>query len=170
MAKQEFTSAKTSINKTRLPSVFTKALKMDLFEGVNVDIGGGKFDNVNELLKTQGKENVVLDKFNRSKEHNTAIELRFETDKADTGTISNVLNVIQEASIRSEVIAKAKSLVKQGGKVLISVYEGDKSGTGKQSGCDQWQENRNTDTYMGEIKRHFSHVEMKNNIIIALDK
>lgn len=35
--------------------------------------------------------------------------------------------------------------------LLITVYEGDRSGTGRQTAADSWQENRRTADYMDEI-------------------
>ena len=35
--------------------------------------------------------------------------------------------------------------------ILITVYEGDGSGTGRQTAADSWQENRRTADYMDEI-------------------
>lgn len=35
--------------------------------------------------------------------------------------------------------------------LLITVYEGDGSGTGRQTAADSWQENRRTADYMDEI-------------------
>ena len=39
-------------------------------EGMNLDIGGGKYDSVTEMYSEHGAENVVYDPFNRSAEHN----------------------------------------------------------------------------------------------------
>lgn len=35
--------------------------------------------------------------------------------------------------------------------ILVTVYEGDGSGQGRQTGADSWQENRRTADYVGEI-------------------
>lgn len=53
----------------------------------------------------------------------------------------------QEAA-RADVVQLAGS---KADTVLITVYEGDRSGTGRQTAADSWQENRATADYMKEI-------------------
>jgi hypothetical protein len=64
--KQEYTSEKTS--RKQIPKLFRK-IKLT---GVNLDIGGGKYDLVQE---TYGHEftNLVYDPFNRSETHNQEV-------------------------------------------------------------------------------------------------
>ena len=40
----------------------------------------------------------------------------------------------------------------------MSVYEGDNSGAGRQSGEDYWQENRRTQDYVNEVNAVFKNV------------
>lgn len=54
--KQAVSSAATSINKSKLPASVNRLLKEQAFVkgGINVDIGGGKFDNMTDRLKQDG--------------------------------------------------------------------------------------------------------------------
>ena len=59
---QNYTSANTSINSTKVPAVFRKA---DFCKGtVNLDMGGGKYDTATEYLEGKGVENLILDPYN----------------------------------------------------------------------------------------------------------
>lgn len=60
---QVYTSEKTSRN--QLPRLFKKIEK---WEGVNLDLGGGKYDQVQNYFNEKGFkcENLVYDPFNRS--------------------------------------------------------------------------------------------------------
>ncbi|MEA4947046.1 MAG: LPD38 domain-containing protein [Oscillospiraceae bacterium] len=161
---QSVGSGGTSINKSKLPAVFS--LVDDWKPGsVNLDLGGGKFDNAAEYLSGRGVKSYVLDKYNRTPEHNAEIARLTEEGKSDTVTISNVLNVIKEQSGRDEVLANAADAVKPGGTVYITVYEGNKSGTGKYTQFNKatkepasWQENRLTISYLKEVRKYFSDV------------
>ena len=51
----------------------------------------------------------------------------------DTITLSNVLNVIKEKRIRYHIVRKCLSLLKPGGTIYISVYEGDRSKVGRKT-------------------------------------
>ena len=126
--EQQYSSAATSINSSKLPAVF----KMVDFErgSVNLDYGGGKFDNAAEYLSSQyGATNLVYDKYNRTSEHNREVlSLVRKNGGADTVTCSNVLNVIAEEPERLAVLRNCKRFLKPGGKCYITVYEGNGSG------------------------------------------
>lgn len=62
--------------------------------------------------------------------------------------ISNVLNVIDSKAARGDAVRLAAT---KAAALLITVYEGDGSGTGRQTAADSWQENRRTADYMDEI-------------------
>lgn len=163
--KQEKTSAATSINSKKLPVLYGK---VDFEPNtVNLDIGGGKFDNVTEYLAQKGVKNYIYDPYNRSAEHNAMAASMTEEGKSDTVTISNVLNVIDSLDGRKQVLENAVDAVKPNGTVYITVYEGNGSGVAKNTGLDQFQLNRKTRDYLPEVKRYFADVEVKNNVIIA---
>lgn len=159
---QKFTSAKTSINKNRIPVLFSK---VD-FTGVEsiLDYGGGKFDNTKNLFQSKGKKFFVYDKFNRSEKHNESV-LRAVQGGVDIVTCSNVLNVIDSHTARLQVIKDCYNYTKD--KAVFTVYEGDKTGIGRSTQKDCFQLNRKTKDYLEEISSVFSKVEIKNNVIYA---
>ncbi len=157
--KQEFSSKSTSINKNKVPTVFKKIIwKSGSF---NLDIGGGRYDTASEYLKSFGAENRIYDKFNRSEAENS-----FALNKTDydTATISNVLNVIKEREIWMDLAELAFDHLKPGGKLYITVYEGDRSSVGRKSKKDCWQNNLLVNDYAplilarllmtGKLSRH----------------
>lgn len=164
---QEFTSENTSINSTKLPAVF----KMVSFEPgtINIDYGGGKFDNVADYLTQYDVINLVYDPYNRSKEHNQeVISTVRSAGGADTATCSNVLNVIKEPEVRQNVLSNIKKLVKPGGKIYITVYEG--SGKGNEGPTKSgYQLNRKTSDYLDEIQQVFPSVTRKGKLIEAIN-
>jgi hypothetical protein len=161
---QSISSADTSINSSKLPAVFSK-IKFEPGT-VNLDIGGGRFDNATEFLATQGVTNYIFDPYNRTPEHNTAVAAKTENGQSDTVTISNVLNVIKEPEARELVLLNAIDALKPGGTVYITIYEGDGSGVGKET-SKGYQLNKKTVEYKDEIKKLFNDVVVKNGVIIA---
>jgi hypothetical protein len=163
--EQEITSAKTSINEKKLPAVFNK-VKEWVSGTVNADIGGGRFDNATDWLRDRGVTNLIIDWFNRDRAFNEANINRVRGGQADTATASNVLNVIQESDARDLVIRQAADAIKEDGVAYFYIYEGDKSGTGKQT-TSGWQENRRTQDYIDEISQHFGDVTRQGQMIVA---
>lgn len=165
--RQNLSSAATSINSSKLPVLFKKVnFKANT---INLDIGGGKFDNATTYLKSLGVESYVYDPYNRTAEHNNAVARITENGQSDTVTISNVLNVIDSVDGRNQVLENAVDAVKPNGTVYITVYEGNGSGIAKTTGKDQYQLNRKTIDYIPEIEKYFNNVTVKNNVIIAKD-
>ena len=160
---QGFGSAATSLN--QIPSGMKK---VNWQPGTtNVDIGGGRFDTATEYLREQGVENLVFDPFNRNAEHNKEVAERVRDNKVDTATCHNVLNVIDSELSRANVILQAAKAIKPDGTAYFTVYEGDKSGVGRQTKSDSWQNNRPTKDYVREIEAYFDDVKVKNNVIVA---
>ena len=163
--KQDKTSAATSINSSKLPAVFSR---VQFKRGtVNLDIGGGKFDNATEFLATQGVKNYIYDPYNRSEAHNRAAARATENGQSDTVTISNVLNVIDTLEGRQQVLANAVDALKPDGTAYITVYEGNGSGEARTTGADQFQLNRKLRDYLPEVRQFFDDVTVKNGVIIA---
>ena len=164
---QEFTSENTSINSGKLPAVFN----MVHFEPgtINLDFGGGRFDNVAEYLTQYDVVNLVYDPYNRSKEHNReVIKTIRKAGGADTATCSNVLNVIKEPEARLNVLENIKKLVKPGGTVYITVYEG--SGKGNEGPTKSgYQLNRKTADYVEEIQQVFPDASRRGKLITAIN-
>lgn len=162
---QEFTSENTSINSTKLPAVFN----LVKFQPgtVNLDYGGGRFDNVADYLTQFDVINLVYDPFNRSTEHNKEVmRLIREHGGADTATCSNVLNVIKEADVRLNVLENIASRLAPGGTAYITVYEGVK-GKGEGPTKSGYQLNRPTQDYMDEVQSVFPNAYRKGKVIIA---
>ena len=102
-ATQEYTSANTSINSVKLPAIFSMVNFKP--ETINLDYGGGKFDNATTALEGKGVTNLIYDPYNRSSGHNKdVIDTVRKNGGADTVTCSNVLNVIKEPEARKAVI------------------------------------------------------------------
>lgn len=165
-SEQEFTSANTSINSSKLPAIF-RLVKFTP-DTINLDYGGGKFDNAAEYLKDEfNVTNLVYDPFNRTKEHNSAtIKQIRKNGGADSATLSNVLNVIKEPNIRLEVLNNIKSLLKPGATLYVTVYEGTGKGDSGETKAG-YQLNKKTAEYMEEISQVFGDVTRKGKLIIA---
>lgn len=166
---QEFTSAATSINKTKLPEAYsTIHKKIGWQKGTtHIDIGGGKFDNAKEFLGNLGVEAHVYDPYNRTPEHNQEVMERAGQGKADTASLFNVLNVIKEPVYREDALRTAHKALKPGGKVFISIYEGDKTGVGKKTKADSWQNNMPTAAHLPEVKKIFPNAKIQHGVIHA---
>lgn len=162
---QKYTSAKTSINSSKLPAIFKM---IDLEPGtINLDFGGGKFDNVADYLADKDVTNLVYDPYNRSSEHNKDVVNQVRANGgADSATISNVLNVIAEETARNIVLNNVYRLTKPDASVYITVYEGDSSGNSGETKSG-YQLNRKTADYMEEIEKVFPNVVRKGKLIIA---
>lgn len=161
MSKQKHTSARTSVN--IVPALFKQ---VPSFGKKNLDIGGGKYDTASKWLQSNhGCKNLVYDPYNRTAAHNRKV-LKQSEKGVDTITISNVLNVIKERRHRREVLDLAASRCGANARVYIAVYEGDRSGQGKETRCG-YQLNRRTQDYVKEVARFFYNVERKGKVIIA---
>lgn len=164
---QEFSSAATSINKSKLPEAYTTISKKIGWtpETTHIDIGGGKFDNAVEFLGKMGVKAHVYDPFNRSEEHNAKVMKEVGEGGADSASLFNVLNVIKEPEYRQEALQTAHSTLKPGGKIFISIYEGDRSGVGKQTKKDSWQNNMTTAAHLPEVQKVFPNAKIMHGII-----
>lgn len=167
-AQQEFSSAATSINSTKLPAIYNM---VNFRSGdVVVDFGGGKFDNAVNYLKDKGVTLLVYDPYNRSAEHNKEVlRILKEHGGADAAVNSNVLNVIKEPEAREAVLKNIKKITKRGAPIYITVYEG--RGDGAEGPTKSgYQLNRKTGDYMDEVGRIFSNVKRKGKLITAINE
>lgn len=162
---QEFDSADTSINSTKLPAIYKM---ISIPEGsVGIDLGGGKWNNAIEHIRDLGATLCVYDPYNRSKAYNkeTLKTLR-ANGGADWAVTSNVLNIIKEPSARKAVLENISKITKPGAPIYITVYEGrgdSKAGQTKSG----YQLNRKTKDYMEEIQEVFPDATRKGKLIIA---
>lgn len=167
-AQQEFSSAATSINSTKLPAIY----KMVNFRSgdVVVDFGGGKFDNAVNYLKDKDVTLLVYDPYNRSAEHNKEVlRILEEHGGADAAVNSNVLNVIKEPEAREAVLRNIKKITKRGAPIYITVYEG--RGDGAEGPTKSgYQLNRKAGDYMDEVGSVFSNVKRKGKLNTAINE
>ncbi len=166
--EQEFSSAATSINSTKLPAIYNM---VNFRPGdVVVDFGGGKFDNAVNYLKDKNVTLLVYDPYNRSAEHNKEVlRILKEHGGADAAINSNVLNVIKEPEAREAVLRNIKKITRRGAPIYITVYEG--KGDGAEGPTKSgYQLNRKTGDYMDEVGRVFSNVKRKGKLITAINE
>lgn len=175
--KQEHTSRGTSINTSKIPVLYTQAGKKGAFQpgGINIDIGAGvEGTPATAYLKNEyDVTSMPFDPFNRNRETNKkVVDFLKSGKKADTATCSNCLNVIDNADARANVILEMAKSIKPDGTAYFTVYsnkenlEAGKAGEVKAK-PDQWQEFRDTKTYVPEIEQYFDDVTTKGGLIIA---
>ncbi len=160
MTKQKFTSAKTDLK--QVPAIF-KLLKdnlvyPELFFGTTkeiLDYGGGAGEKLTNLLARLKIRNLVLDKYNRSDEHNAYVRQLLKIQPADHAICSNMLNVIKEPDVRMKAIKEIARLTDPEGQVFFTVYEGNKTSRGRRTKEDCWQANRPLKSYVREVKKVF---------------
>lgn len=171
LLKQEFSSRDTSINKTKVPAVYKMVKETEGWSKgtVNIDIGGGKYDTLTNALQADGVESFIYEPYGRTSNENAYIlaQLQSKTLLGDTATCSNVLNVIKESAVRSNVIHQVAKSIKPEGTAYFTIYEAKGNGIGAVSKNDCWQNNRKAETYVDEIAQYFGEVSMKGKLIIA---
>lgn len=142
------------------------------FGKFNLDIGGGKYDLGTEYLKEKFHvSSVVYDPFNRpAAENEVILNQIFDPHclRWSTVTIANVLNVIEDEDDRAQILRIAHQALCSGGKVYISIYEGDKSGVGKVTSTGSYQRNLKTREYLKEVLEYFSSAYIENGMIIGI--
>ena len=162
---QKYTSAATSINRTKLPAVYRKA---KLHDGIVFDYGCGKYtDHIEQYVKAPHRVYLPYDPYNQPDDVNrfsvtlviNAMHVHYPVDVI----CSNVLNVIAEDAEVASIARHIEEIVTAtGGTGYVTVYEGDRSGTGRATGRDQYQRNAPLRDYL----RFFHNATVKNNMII----
>lgn len=162
---QEFDSADTSINSSKLPAVYNL---ISIPKGtVGVDFGGGRFNNAVEHIRDLGATLCVYDPYNRTAQHNREMLKTLKANGgADWAVNSNVLNVIKEQEARQSVLRNISKITKSGAPIYITVYEG--RGDAKEGPTKSgYQLNRKTQDYLEEIQEAFPDAKRKGKLIIA---
>lgn len=166
--KQNYTSAATSINKDKLPAVYNR---FDFSAArIILDYGCGRFtDHIRAALYPSFY--FPYDPYNQPQGRNLAstraVSAAIQAGQPVTVVCSNVLNVIDSDAEIKSILANICSIVRRShGRGYITVYEGDKSGQGRQTGPDQWQRNQRTRDYMQFIPADMTARISKNTIII----
>ena len=163
---QKLTSASTSVNRSKLPAVYGRA---SFPHSMIMDYGCGKYvDHIREHVFGIHKAYLPYDPYNQDDETNAAtativcnaMARRFPVDVV----CSNVLNVIDDDDTVRKI---ARHLVEittaSGGVGFVTVYEGDRSGTGRQTGPDQYQRNEPLRSYL----RFFpASAKIRNGMIV----
>lgn len=163
---QRFTSANTSINSVKLPAVYRKA---NLSASMVMDYGSGKHtDHIREHVNALHKAYLPYDPYNQPEDRNTAtatIVCNAMAVKIPVDVIcSNVLNVIDDDNTVRQIAHHIEEIVTTaGGTGYITVYEGNRSGIGKQTGKDQYQRNEPLRNYL----RFFRNATVKNGMIVV---
>ena len=162
---QTFSSSATSINAGKLPAVYRKA---KLSAPLVMDYGCGKYtDHIEAYVKAPHRVYLPYDPFNQPDDVNkfsvtlviNAMHIRYPVDVI----CSNVLNVIDSDGEVSRICHHIEEIATTtGGTAYVTVYEGDRSGTGRQTGKDQYQRNAPLRDYL----RFFHNATIKNNMII----
>lgn len=147
--KELITSRNTSVNKDTIPAIYTKLNKDSVYGTHIFDVGCGKWT---KHIAKYAKENGLceyyhgFDPFNQKPDHNakitdTAWKEKFENNP-NVFISSNVLNVIQNAERQRAYLQSIFRMMKDIDECYITVYEGNKSGIGKITKKDCWQENK----------------------------
>jgi hypothetical protein len=117
--KQNFTSKGTSINCSKLPRAYRFAIPAG---AVVVDYGCGRYtEHLQRSAIERGWTWYGFDPFNRTAAENGPAVDVLQSRTADYVICSNVLNVIDSDA------------------AVFTVYEGNGTGTGKQTGPDAFQ-------------------------------
>lgn len=154
MKNQKYTSANTSINKTRLPALYNKVY----FSGHVLDYGCGKYtEHLREKALETSASVHFYDLFNQPEEINRASLSWGKLFKYDTIVCCNVLNVIDSLEVIESIIYDMLDMVRKDGysNIYIQIYEGDRSGEGKPTKNNCYQRNEPTISYFNFIMNNF---------------
>lgn len=163
---QTCTSAATSVNSRRLPAIYSR---VPYFTGkVVLDWGCGRYtDHIRSALP-QHLAYLPYDPFNQPEQVNrdtlALVRIALHTHTPMTVICSNVLNVIDNDLEVGSIAAWIQHIVTQtGGIGYITVYEGDRSGTGRKTGPDQYQRNAPLREYL----KYFPGARIQSGMIVV---
>ena len=137
---QKYTSANTSINRKR-PAIYGMVSDKISDTDQVIDYGCGKYFDDYDLPSNY----FGYDPFNRNDE--TVLN-----NKYDIALCSNVINVIMEKEVRTELLHILKNIAN---KVFITIYEGSGDGNGRVTMPDCYQVNMKKKDYFAEIAEVF---------------
>lgn len=144
---QQVSSAETCRNQKAagariLAETFTMPMRV-------LDFGGGKYSEAQEYLQSLGAVCEVYDPYNRSHDEN----VRVLSQKYDLMMCNNVLNVLTD-DVLPNVILDMKKVAEMCGviKIVVTVYERDKSGIGCYTGNSSYQRNEKTSAYVDKLR------------------
>lgn len=163
-------SANTSTNNIKLPAAFTKITP----RGHICDYGCGKYtDHIRTHCDFSGALSYnPYDPYNQEKFVNESTKRMAQNHGFDMVYCCNVLNVIDNPEAIFDILCEMIKWCNVYGTLVIQIYEGDKSGIGKETKFDCWQRNEKTEEYIKYIDRAFKwfkesySLERKSNILI----
>lgn len=142
---QNFTSKATAVNGKagKLPAIYKK---INLDGLCILDIGcGAEVAHIRDYVTIEGGYWFGVDPYNRTMEQNVQEYYEYGHAKgAKCAFSSNVLNIIDD----EEAVETAVKAITGSGAYFVTVYEGNGSGIGKQTGVDQWQRNAKLKEYL----------------------
>jgi hypothetical protein len=155
----------------QVPAIFKKVQKHEWLGGwtrgaCNFDIGAGPYENFSLALAELSVLNIPYDPENLSDEQNLKTLHAIMIGEVATATISNVFNVLPNNQQRAMLLRMAFKALKEGGRIFITVYEGDRSWKGKAT-RDGWQANLPLSDYVGIVQTVFPDAFMKYGVIMA---
>lgn len=160
---QTFTSKGTSINRDKLPRVYRFPFPAG---SVVVDYGCGRYtEHLQRSAVERGWTWYGFDPFNRSAAENGPAIDAMQNGIADYVICSNVLNVIDSDSVVDDVIKTVSDAARVA--AVFTVYEGNGSGIGKQTGPDAYQRNEKRSAYVNRIAAAGYNVTRKGEYIIV---
>ena len=158
---QNYTSAATSINRTKLPSVYGKILSLAMYNAYVLDYGCGRYiDHIADHVAQKGSEYLPYDLYNMPMDVNLSSIQTVENVQKIGGKMvvvcANVLNVIDSDNIVESIADKFVEYAVNGAAVFVTVYEGDKSSIGRVTGADQYQRNQKVREYLKFFGANFT--------------
>ena len=163
---QRFTSAATSINSRKLPAVYSK---VSFSAPAVLDIGCGKYtEHIKDRLSENGIDYIPYDPYNQpdavNKQAYIDAEHYIKIGHPLAVVCSNVLNVIDSDDV-VKTLARAIQwwVTRSQGTGYVTVYEGDRTGNGRQTGKDSFQRNEPLRAYL----KYFSNAHISNGMIIV---
>ena len=147
---QKATSARTSINSKKLPKLF----KLGLINKPTaiLDYGCGKYTShiADHCYAKLGSTYHGFDPFNQTPEQNETSLRKIQRMDNVTVTCSNVLNVIDDDETLVNILERMRKL---GDHLIVTVYEGDKSGKGRYTQYDCYQRNMKLKAYIPYLQK-----------------
>ena len=172
---QNYTSAATSINSTKLPAIYNKLTDSAyLWTSSYLDFGCGRYtQHIADHVATRAYEVAQqsrehfghvgiwhgYDAYNQSEEEN---ELELEAFREESEffnqmvVCSNVLNVIDSEETIAWIAARLMTWADSGAAVFITVYEGDRTGIGRATKADCYQRNEKIVDYLKYFDKNFT--------------
>ena len=158
---------KYKVDKTSIPQIPAIFKTIKWTAGTrNADVGGGKYDLGTDYLKEQGVASFIYDPFSRPGTF-AAVGKLLLAKPADTGTMANVLNVIEDHENRINALRDLRHMVKPGATVYIGIYAGNGKGKGGATKIDTWQNHRDALTYVDDVAEVFDVVKVTTKMITA---